>query len=103
MRRAMAVIALVASCLAGQATAASAARHGTCAAAVTAYAHTQLNEKFERAAIMRCGSVPAWFQAVRRGLVGSKRTDLAATKRQARSSLDVACVDNDDLALCRRL
>src|SRR4051812_618163 len=103
MRRATAVVALVAWCLAGQAAAASAASPGTCAAAVTAYAHNQLSEPFERAAIVRCGSVTAWVQAVRAAFVGSKRTDLAATKRQARHSLNVACIGNDDLALCRRL
>jgi hypothetical protein len=70
---------------------------------MTAYAHHQLNEEFERAAIVRCGSVTAWVQAVRATFVGSKKTDRAATKRQARNSLYVACARNDDLALCKRL
>jgi hypothetical protein len=103
MRRAVVVLALVASCLAGHATAASAASPGSCDAAVTAYAHNQRSKTFERAAIVRCGSVAAWVQAVRAAYVGSKQTDLAATKGRARHSLDVACIGNDDLALCRRL
>ena len=103
MRRALAVVALVASCLAGKATAASAAKPGRCDAAVAAYAHNQLSEKFERAAIAKCGSVTAWVQAVRAAFVGSKRTDLAATAGLARNSLIVACIGHGDLALCRRV
>jgi hypothetical protein len=97
------MVALVASCLAGYATAASAARPKTCDAAVAAYAHHQLSKKLERAAIVSCGSVTAWVRAVRAAFVGSRRSDLAATKGRARGSLDDACVGNDDLALCRRL
>jgi hypothetical protein len=97
------MLALVASCVAGHATAASAATPGSCDAAVKAYAHHQRSDKFERAAIVRCGSVAAWVQAVRAAFVGSKQIDLAATKGQARNSLSVACIGNDDLTLCRRL
>ncbi len=35
--------------------------------------------------------------------MGSKRTDLAVTKGNARESLRVACTGNDDLALCKHL
>lgn len=97
------MVALIASCLAGRATAASAASRRTCDAAVTAYAHNRLSQEVERAAIVTCGSVTAWVRAVRATFVGSQRTDLAATRRQARHSLRVACIGNDDLALCRRL
>src|SRR4051794_30365622 len=103
MRRAVAMLALVASFVAGHATAASAASPGSCDAAVTAYAHHQYSDRLERTAIVRCGSATAWVHAVRAAFVGSKQTDLAVTKGQARNSLAAACMGNDDLTLCRRL
>jgi hypothetical protein len=47
--------------------------------------------------------VTAWVRAVRASFVGAERTDLAPTKRVARTSLETACVRNGDLALCRHL